>query len=112
MRVTNAYGMILSAPAQLSLTAIPPAITVAPYSRVDPLGSTVNFTVAATGTAPLNYQWSFNGTPIAGATNAVLVLTNIQLSAAGSYLNNVFENWRDKLISLILQVQYNKKGLF
>jgi hypothetical protein len=31
-------------------------------------GQTAQFTVAATGTAPLSYQWSKNGTPISGAT--------------------------------------------
>ena len=43
------------------------------------------FTVAATGTAPLSYRWLFNGTNFAGATNAILTLTNVQLTNAGNY---------------------------
>ena len=41
--------------------------------------------VGATGTAPLSYQWSFGGTNLAGATTNVLVITNAQLSEAGTY---------------------------
>ncbi len=37
------------------------------------------------GTAPLVYQWTLNTTNISGATNATLVLTNVQLSQAGTY---------------------------
>jgi hypothetical protein len=33
----------------------------------------------------LGYQWQFNGVNLDGATNAVLVLTNVPLSASGLY---------------------------
>jgi hypothetical protein len=33
----------------------------------------------------LGYQWNFNQTNIANATNAVLMLTNVQLNQAGNY---------------------------
>jgi len=49
-------------------------------------GSTATFTVLATGTAPLSYQWKFNGVNIPGATSATLTLTNIAASNAGSYM--------------------------
>jgi hypothetical protein len=48
-------------------------------------GSTATFSVAASGTPPLSYQWGFDGTNIAGATNTFLTLTNVQLSQAGNY---------------------------
>lgn len=57
-----------------------PAITKVVYT-----GTTVAFSASATGRSPLNYQWQFNGNPIATATNAVLVLTNVPLTAAGIY---------------------------
>jgi hypothetical protein len=41
--------------------------------------------VSANGTAPLSYQWRFNGAAIAGATNTALNLTNLQVSNAGNY---------------------------
>jgi len=34
-----------------------------------PVAPAANFSVNATGTAPLTYQWQFNGTNIIGATN-------------------------------------------
>ena len=33
----------------------------------------------------MSYQWSFNGTPIPNATNAVLSVTNVQSTSAGTY---------------------------
>jgi len=38
-----------------------------------------------TGTAPLSYQWKMGGTDITNATNAALVLNNVQAADAGSY---------------------------
>ena len=48
-------------------------------------GQTATFSVTATGTAPLSYQWSFDTTNIVGATNATLVLPGVQLTNAGIY---------------------------
>ena len=45
----------------------------------------MTFSVGAVGTGTLLYQWRFNGTDLPGATNATLVLTNVQLANAGSY---------------------------
>ena len=44
-----------------------------------------DFSVTATGSPPLSYQWNFNGTNIVGATNTTLMLTNVQASQAGNY---------------------------
>ena len=50
------------------------------------MGAIVNFSTTVTGTAPLGYQWWFNGTNrLANATNASLSLTNVQLSHDGAY---------------------------
>jgi RHS repeat-associated protein len=48
-------------------------------------GANTTITVAATGTAPLAYQWQFNGVDIAGATSATLTLANVNSSNVGSY---------------------------
>ena len=45
----------------------------------------MNFVVTTVGTAPLSYQWNFNGASISGATNALLALTNVQVSQSGNY---------------------------
>jgi hypothetical protein len=50
--------------------AAAPLITTQPVSASAIGGSTATFTVAATGTAPLSYQWQKNGAAISGATDA------------------------------------------
>jgi DNA/RNA endonuclease G (NUC1) len=62
-----------------------PTITTQPASQTAVAGSTVTFSVSATGTAPLSYQWSKDDTEIAGATNATLQLAPVQTGDAGSY---------------------------
>ena len=67
----------------------PPAITTPPAHVVAFFGGSTNFTVGASGTG-LHYQWRLNGTALSGATNLVLVLTNLQYAQAGSYSVAVF----------------------
>jgi len=89
--VTNIYGAATSSPSLLLVTNIPPAITAQPVSRTVGAGSNVTFAVTATGTAPLQYQWQFNGTNllaggrISGVTNATLTVSNTQTNDTGSY---------------------------
>lgn len=47
-----------------------PAITTQPQNATVAAGQTAMFSVTATGTAPLTYQWNRNGTAINGATAA------------------------------------------
>jgi len=47
----------------------PPQITQQPANRTVPVGGTATFTVAASGSAPLSYQWQRNNADIAGATS-------------------------------------------
>jgi RecA/RadA recombinase len=63
---------------------LPPVITVQPANETIRAGGTATFSVTATGTAPLNYQWSVNGAAITNATSSTLVLTNVQLSQSGN----------------------------
>jgi len=75
--VTNFSGQVLG-PA-------PPIISNQPQDQTVLLGSTAMFTVSVGGTAPFDYQWYENGGPIYGATGAVLLVSPVQLSDAGSY---------------------------
>lgn len=45
----------------------------------------VSFSVQATGTGPLFYQWTFNGAPLLGETNSTLLLKEVPPEAAGYY---------------------------
>jgi hypothetical protein len=69
--VTNSAGNVTSSAATLTVTAAPvaPSITTQPASQTVTAGQTATFTVAATGTATLTYQWNKNGTAITGATS-------------------------------------------
>lgn len=62
-----------------------PAITVQPRDGVAAAGETFGFSVQATGTTALAYQWLFNGSTVSGATNSWLTLTNLTSSNAGGY---------------------------
>ncbi|MBM4225487.1 MAG: hypothetical protein FJ167_12080, partial [Gammaproteobacteria bacterium] len=63
----------------------PPAITAQPVSQTVSVSSNATFSVTATGTAPLSYQWSKDGIVLLGATNATLTLTNVQPPRIGDY---------------------------
>jgi len=60
-------------------------IITQPQSQLAFWGRSVAFSVTANGELPLAYQWRVNGAPILDATNATLVLTNLQMTNAGTY---------------------------
>lgn len=66
----------------------PPIIVNHPVSRAVFAGQSVRFAAGVAGAKPISYQWLLNGTPVSAqsnptATNAVLVLSNIQSSQSG-----------------------------
>ena len=81
--VRNAYGAVTSN--ACLLTVVPALITAPSLNQVGYLGGTATFYVEAQGPGPLSYQWSWDGRAIVGATNAALVLTNLQSAQAGTY---------------------------
>ena len=70
--VSNTIGTAASSAATLTVNAAPvaPSITTQPASQSVTAGQTASFSVAATGTTPLSYQWRKNGTAISGATSS------------------------------------------
>ena len=72
--------------------ADPPQVKVHPVNQTDIVpGSEVSFSVTATGTAPLSYQWQKDGVNltdegrITGATTATLTITGVMESDEGGY---------------------------
>ena len=61
----------------------PPSILNQPQNQTVAVGQTASFSVTAPGA--LTYQWRKGGAPLAGATNAFLTLSNVQLADAGGY---------------------------
>ena len=70
--VSDQYAKVTSNSAKLTVTSaqVAPSITTQPASQSIVSGQTASFSVVATGTAPLSYQWQKNGTAINGATSA------------------------------------------
>jgi hypothetical protein len=62
------------------------AITAQPLSQVVPIGEAATFSVTATGTAPLSYQWSENGVAILGANDATYTTPTVAFGGVGSTL--------------------------
>ena len=60
------------------------AITAPPALQTVTAGQTANFSVTATGTGALTYQWRRNGTAIPSATSSTLALTNLHAIDTGS----------------------------
>ena len=82
--VSDTSDRLLSSNATLTVVA-PVVITNAPTNQLAILGATETFYVGASGTPPLHYQWAFDGTNIANATNTAYSVTNVQYSDYGSY---------------------------
>ena len=63
----------------------PPAITSQSPNQTATNGASVAFSVSASGTPPLSYQWQFNGTNLPGAVSSNLTLTGVTFAQAGFY---------------------------
>src|SRR5207245_1083795 len=92
--VTNTAGTVTSASATLTVNPAPvaPAITSQPGNQTVTAGQTATFTVVASGTAPLGYQWQKNGANIAGATAASYTTPATTTSDSGSAFGVVVTN--------------------
>jgi predicted aconitase with swiveling domain len=90
---------------------LPPRILTQPRSQGGMEGSNVIFTVIAVGTAPLSYQWRFNGVPILGATGASLTITNVEMSDAGLYSVAVENNFGGEVSSNAVLSIVTRSGL-
>ncbi len=91
----NAIGLtnplIVTMTSNKSITAVftnrtfAPTITTQPINQTVSKGSNATIFVSASGTAPMFYQWLFNGTNLIAATTSALTLTNAQGTNAGFY---------------------------
>ena len=83
--VSNAVG---STNAAWHVTVYNPSgllITQQPANQYQITGGNVTFAGSGVSSNSVAYQWSFAGTNISGATNAVLTLTNVTAAQQGSY---------------------------
>ena len=89
--VSNGGGSVTSRNAKLTVN-IPPSITTQPANKTVRAGQTAKFTVTATGTTPLSYQWKKNGVNITGATQASYTTPPTTLADNGSLFAVVVSN--------------------
>ncbi len=82
--ITNSVGSITSAVATLTVV-VPPSITAQPQSQTATQGGSFSFTVTASGSNPLAYQWRLGGANVSGATSSAYSKTNAQPADAGNY---------------------------
>jgi hypothetical protein len=89
--VFNHHGSAASVAARLTVNRVPTILGNPTNQFVRP-GLSAVFRVSAVGNGPLRYQWRFNGAAITDATNAILTITNAQLSSTGAYTVVVIDN--------------------
>jgi hypothetical protein len=92
--VTDIAGNTTSNSATLTVSAdtVAPTITTQPVSQTVTAGQTVTFSVVATGTPPLNYQWFLDGVVIAGATSPIYTTGAATTASNGSTYNVIVSN--------------------
>jgi hypothetical protein len=82
--VSNTAGSITSQGATLTVI-VAPSITGGPLGQTVIAGGVATFTVNATGTEPLHFQWRFNGNDLPEQNASQLTLNNVQPADAGEY---------------------------
>ena len=102
-RIASVYGDSLWSASSILRVNDPPAITLPPVSRTAIIDSSTAFMVKATGSAPLSYQWTKNGTAIDPpvGTKDTLKLTAVPLTDDNTiYLCRVKNRFGDSLWSV------------
>src|SRR6202035_1970453 len=100
--VSNASGTATSNSVLLTVTVpvIAPAITLQPMAQSVAAGQAATFSVANTGTAPMTYQWSRNGSPIIGATSSLYTTALTAASDNGSQFTVLVSNSAGNVVSI------------
>ncbi|MEQ2009331.1 MAG: S8 family serine peptidase [Limisphaerales bacterium] len=86
--VANPLASVFSSNA--TLVVLPPfSVSPQPVSQSAIVGNSVTLTAGAVGlgafTGPFTFQWTFNGSALAGQTGTSLALTSLQLTNSGNY---------------------------
>ncbi len=93
--VTNSAGSVASNQARLDVLpvqAVAPTITTNPATQTVNAGQTATFTVAASGTAPLSYQWQRNNVNINGANAGTYTTPATTASDSGTAYRCIVTN--------------------
>jgi hypothetical protein len=107
--VSNSAGNITSAQATLTVNSavVAPAITTQPANQTVNAGQTATFSVVASGTAPLTYQWQKNASAITGATAASYTTPVTTTADSGELFRVVVSNSAGNATSLSATLTVN-----
>lgn len=109
--VRNNVGSVTSPTATLTVTAVLPSIIMQPQHQSVVAGTTATFVVAATGSAPLTFQWSKNGAPITAATSAAYVTPAEPVGDSGALFKVSISNTEGTVISTAARLTVTNFGI-
>jgi len=104
---TSASGTAVT----VSAKAVKPSITSQPANQTVAAGQKATFTVAATGTVPITYQWKKNGTAISGATASIYTTPGEITSDSGAKFSVTLRNRAGSSISAPATLTVNAPAL-
>ncbi len=87
-----------------------PTITTQPGNQTVTAGQTATFTVVATGTAPLTYQWQKNGVNVSGATAASYTTAATTTADSGTTFRVDVQRHSDGQCTVELPVEQERRG--
>ena len=92
--VSNNFGSVTSNPAFLTVNAAmsAPVISLQPSSQTVTAPNCAVFSAAATGTAPMSYQWMRNGLSISGANGSTYTTPATSTSDSGAAFSVAVSN--------------------
>ena len=92
--VTNRNSSLTSSTATLTVNAamLAPSIATQPVNQTVTAGQAATFKAAASGTAPLSFQWQKNGANIAGATSSSYITPTTTTADSGATFRVVVSN--------------------
>ena len=107
--VSNSAGNATSSPATLTVSAaaVGPSITTQPAGQTVTAGQSATFSVTATGSAPLTYQWKKNRAAIAGANSSSYTTPSTTSSDNGAQFSAVVSNSAGSVTSSVATLTVN-----
>ncbi len=107
--VSSAEGSTISAPATLTVY-YPVEIVQSPRQQRVAVGADATFTVTATGSSPMSYQWYRDEVALTGETGSSLTLENVTADQSGNYTVAV-ANGQDPVYATAAQLEVVVPGI-
>ena len=102
--VSATVGGVTATSASITVASTSPVFTQKPSNTTVAVNDNTTLSAAGLG-GNLNYQWSFNGTPIAGATNTSFSLINVGKTNEGTYSILISNTLGSTNVSITLTVK-------